>query len=176
MRGTTGLLAVASVGAALAAGAALGGNDDHRNQRNHFRVSLDGYQEVLPVSTPARGALVLQIAPDEQSIGYALRYEGLQGTVTQAHIHFGRPAINGNIVLWLCGTATNPGPAGTPTCPGPNGGSVSGTLDAADVQATSQGIAAMELSEVIAALRARSGYGNVHSSLFPGGEIRGNLR
>ena len=175
MRAKTTLIAVAAVGAALAAGTALGGND-HRNQRNHFRVLLDGYQEVPPVSTPARGALVLQIARDEQSIGYALRYDGLQGAITQAHIHFGRPAINGNIVLWLCGTASNPGPAGTPTCPGPSGGSVSGTLDAADVQATTQGIAAMELSEVIDALRSRSGYGNVHSSLFQGGEIRGNIR
>ena len=87
MRGTTRLIAVAAVGAAIAASAALG-DDDHRNRRNHFRVSLDGYQEVLPVSTPAHGVLVLQIARDEQSIGYALRYEGLQGTVTQAHIHF----------------------------------------------------------------------------------------
>src|SRR5262245_56330874 len=175
MRGKATLIAIASAGAAFAAGTALG-HGDRDNQRNHFRVSLDGYQEVPPVSTPARGALALQIAPDEQSIGYALRYDGLQGTVTQAHIHFGRPAINGSIVLWLCGTASNPGPAGTPTCPGPNGGEISGTLDAADVQATSQGIGATELSEVIAALRNRSGYGNVHSSLFPGGEIRGNLR
>lgn len=79
-------------------------------------------------------------------------------------------------MLWLCGTAAAPGPAGTPVCPGPNGGSVSGTLDAADVQATTQGIAAMELSEVIEALRNRAGYGNVHSSLFQGGEIRGNIR
>jgi hypothetical protein len=80
-------------------------------------------------------------------------------------------------VLWLCGTASNPGPAGTPPCPGPNSGEISGTLDAADVQAAaSQGIAAMEFSEVIAALRSRSGYGNVHSTLFGGGEIRGNIR
>jgi hypothetical protein len=172
MRGKSTLITIACAGAALVAGTALG--HARENQRNHFRVLLDGYQEVVPVSTPARGMLVLQIAPDEQSIGYALRYDGLQGAVTQAHIHFGRPAINGNIVLWLCGTAGFPGPAGTPTCP--SSGSVSGTLDAADVQATTQGIAAGELAEVIEALRNRSGYGNVHSSLFGGGEIRGNLR
>lgn len=168
------VITIAAMGVALVAGTALGHG---RHLRNHFRAVLDGYQEVPPVSTPARGTLVLQIARDQQSIGYALEYSGLQGNVTQAHIHFGRPAINGGIVLWLCGTATNPGPAGTPVCPGPNGGSVSGTLDAADVQAvTAQGIAAAEFSEVIAALRSRSAYGNVHSSLFPGGEIRGNIR
>ena len=170
------LITIGAIGVALVAGTALGHG---RDQRNAFRVRLDGYQEVPSVSTPASGGLVLHVAPDGLSLGYALRYENLQGNVTQAHIHFGRTAINGGIVLWLCGTATNAGPAGTPVCPGPNSGSVSGTLDASDVVAPmpmNQGILAGEFSEVVDALRNHAAYGNVHSNLFPGGEIRGNIR
>ena len=33
-----------------------------------------------------------------------LTYTGLQGTVTQAHIHVAQPSVNGSIVIWLCQT------------------------------------------------------------------------
>jgi hypothetical protein len=38
-----------------------------------------------------------------------------------------------------------------------------------------QGIAAGEFSELVDALRAGRAYANVHSSKFPGGEIRGQI-
>jgi len=171
------VITIAAIGVALVAGTALGHG---RSQRNAFRVLLDGYQEVTPpsgpISTTGSGALTLHVAPDGNSLGYALRYDDLVGDVLQAHIHFGRPAINGGIMVFLCTNLGN-GPAGTPTCPGPKSGEVSGTLDAADVVGPAgQGIAAGEFSEVVDALRNRSAYGNVHSSLYPGGEIRGNIR
>jgi len=167
------VITIAAIGVALVAGTALG---QVQNQRNGFRVLLDGYQVVVPVSTTGTGALTVDVAPDGLSLGYALRYDDLVGNVLQAHIHFGRPAINGGIMVFLCTNLGN-GPAGTPTCPGPNSGEVSGTLTAADVIGPSgQGIAAGEFSEVVDTLRTRSAYGNVHSSVYPGGEIRGNIR
>jgi hypothetical protein len=41
--------------------------------------------------------------------------------------------------------------------------------------ANAQGIAAGEFAEVLKAIRAGVVYVNVHSALFPGGEIRGQL-
>ena len=78
-------------------------------------------------------------------------------------------------MVFLCGTATNPGPAGTPTCP--QSGTVSRTVTAADaIGPTGQGITAGEMGRVVDAIRAGAAYGNVHSVMFPAGEARGQLR
>ena len=172
-------IAIAAVAASVVAGGAVaqGPFVVNPNQRAGFHVSLDGYQEVPPLSTTGRGLVTLHVSPDGQSLGYALRYSDLVGDVLQAHIHFGRPAINGGIMVFLCTNLGN-GPAGTPACPGPHDGEVSGTLDAADVVggASGQGIAAGEFAEVLATLRNRAAYANVHSMLYQAGEIRGNIR
>lgn len=85
--------------------------------------------------------------------------------------------MNGSIVIWFCGTPSNPGPAGTQTCP--QSGTITGTITAANVVAgsmTSQQLDAGELDEVIAAIRGGVAYANVHTELSPGGEIRGQIR
>ena len=143
----------------------------------HIQATLTGYEEVPVVSTVATGEFVGMINRDDQSIDYQLTYSGLQGTVTQAHIHVAQLSVNGSIVIWLCGTAANPGPAGTPTCT-PGSGIFTGTITAANVVAgatASQQLAAGELAEVIAAIRAGAAYANVHTNLSPGGEIRGQI-
>jgi hypothetical protein len=144
------------------------------------RAKLTGFQEVPSVATVARGEFLAKIADDEQSIDYELTYEGLQGNVTQAHIHFAQRHVNGGIVLWFCGTASNPGPMGTPMCT-PGSGKFTGTFVAANVQAigggnVAQQVAAGEIEKVIAALRAGAAYANVHTELSPGGEIRGQIK
>jgi hypothetical protein len=53
---------------------------------------------------------------------------------------------------------------------------VTGTLVAADVVGPSaQGVAAGEFAEFVKALRKRAAYVNVHTDLYPSGEIRGNV-
>jgi CHRD domain len=145
-----------------------------------IEATLTGDEEVPVVSTVASGEFRARISFDEQSIDYVLTYSGLQGTVTQGHIHVAQPNVNGVIVVWLCQTQASPSPvSGTPTCP--ESGSVSGTITAADVvqpappTAPTQQILAGELFKVIAAIRAGFAYANVHTNLSPGGEIRGQI-
>ena len=78
--------------------------------------------------------------------------------------------------MWLCGTTTNPGPAGTPVCPA-SPGTVTDSFTAADVvdTARTQGITTGEFDELVDAIRDGFTYANVHSSLSPGGEMRGQL-
>jgi CHRD domain-containing protein len=146
------------------------------NGPRHGRATLDGYQEIPTLSTPASGSLRVTISPDENSLTYTLSYEGFETNVLQSHIHLGRPAFSGGIMVFFCTNLTPPaGVPVPPACP-LGGGTVTGTLTAADVVGPSaQGVATGEFSEVVAALRAGAAYGNVHTTRFPGGEIRGQV-
>lgn len=146
-------------------------------------TDMDGYQEApSTINTPASGEFVARIRQDGSAIDYTLTYRNLVN-VTQAHIHFGRPATTGGIVLWLCNQTASP-PATIPVPPtcqsdaAATGSTITGTLTAADmVAAPNQGVTAdaVGFTDVIDAIRAGAAYANVHSTTRPSGEIRGNL-
>ena len=149
---------------------AIAGGSKHKLKE----VTLEGYQENPDVSSNATGSFAATIAKDDQSLTYTLSYSGLEGDVLMSHIHFGKPAVNGGISIWLCGTAALPGPAGTPVCPA--SGTVTRTVTAADVVGPAgQGIDPGAFAEIVAAIRAGHAYANVHSSKWPGGEIRAQI-
>src|SRR5215510_62697 len=139
---------------------------------------LTGYEESPAVSTTATGEFTATIAHDGEVIQYTVTFSGLQGLVTQAHIHVAQLGVNGSIVIYLCQTTTNPDPTGlAPECP--QQGSVSGEITTANVIAGSmapQQLAAGDLAAVVAAIRAGAAYANVHTTPSPGGEIRGQIR
>ena len=145
------------------------------SQAENFRAFLHGYAEVPSVSTRSEGVFEAISAGDWTSIEYVLSYSGLQATIQQAHIHFAQAGVNGPIVVWLCGTTTNPGPAGTQTCP--QTGSVRGTITSANVLASpsTQQLPAGAIGQIISALKAGAAYVNIHSAASPGGEIRGQI-
>ena len=157
----------------MATGGVLAQSD---NSKRNGHADLSGYQENPTLSSPASGTLDVRISKSGDSVDYTLTYSGISTNVLFSHIHIGRPAINGGIMVFLCTNGTPPaGVPIPPACP-QGGGTVSGTLTAADVLAvTAQGIGAGEFSEVVAALRSEAAYGNVHSTTYPTGEIRGQV-
>jgi len=161
------LIIVGGIGLAAAALAAPG--------FKVIRERLIGYQEVPAVSTVARGDFHARISNDNTMIAYELSYSGLEGDVQQAHIHFGQHSVNGQIVVFLCTNLGN-GPPGTQACPAPPA-TITGVLAAADMigLAAGQGIEAGEFAELLRAVRAGATYVNVHSTKFPGGEIRAQI-
>lgn len=174
-------LAAMSATTALADGKS-NGNGNGKDTDNTFATKLIGYNETpLTINSTGSGAFIATVNEDGTAINYTLSYRDLSSTVTQAHIHFGRPAITGQIVLFLCfNPAVITPPAGVPlpqTCPPPPA-TISGTLTAADVIARpTQGIdgGAAGFAEMIKAMRAGAAYANVHSTTFPSGEIRGAI-
>jgi hypothetical protein len=95
--------------------------------------------------------------------------------VTQAHIHFGKIHVPGGIMVFFCTNLGN-GPAGTPLCPA-SGGTVTGTWTAASVVGpTGQNVTPGDFSAVIDALNSNTAYANIHTTKFPAGEIRGQVR
>lgn len=141
---------------------------------------LSGYEENPDLSTTGTGSFSARLSNDSTSIHYKLSYSGLEGAVTQSHVHFGKTAINGGISFWLCETANVQSPvATTPTCPSP-GGTVEGDITAAEVigpnnPPANQGIEPGNLPEILAAMRAGHAYANVHSTKWPGGEVRAQI-
>jgi CHRD domain-containing protein len=166
-----GAIAVGTVVAAVATGSAA----TARGGPNNFREQLTGYEETpVALSTTGSGQAFVHINRQEDEISYRLSYTALEGNVLQAHIHFGAPAQSGGISVFLCTNLGN-GPAGTQECPAAPA-TVTGTLAAADVIGPAgQGIAAGQFDELVDAIREGVTYVNVHSSLYPAGEIRGQI-
>lgn len=167
--------------AALAAGAvatlAIGSYAGAQSGKSNVKTeAMIGYLEAPPVSTAAHGSFEAHIDDGGDVVRYTLEYSGLEGDIRQAHIHFGQRSVSAGIIVWLCETAQNqsPSPDTTPDCP--QSGSVSDSVGPSDVIGPAgQGIAAGEFEEFVAALRAGRGYANVHTTKFPGGEIRGQI-
>ena len=144
-----------------------------------FKTRLTGYQETpLTINTAGSGEFKAKIVHGGTEIDYELTYRDLSSPVRQAHIHFGRPAITGGIVLFLCTNLTPPpgvpAPQACPAAPA----TITGTLTAANViPVPGQGIdaGAEGLAEMIEAMHAGAAYANVHTVTFPSGEIRGRL-
>jgi hypothetical protein len=172
-----------AVAVAVAAGATAAGTVAVAGGGREFNEDLTGYEEVPAISTTGNGEFRARIDRREDVIRYRLSYEDLEGDVLQAHIHFAQRAVNGAIVAFLCSNLPNP-PANTPGCPGPREGTVEGTIEPEDVRDTTmampppvggQGIEAGAFDELVDAIRAGVTYANVHSTKWPGGEIRGQL-
>jgi hypothetical protein len=147
----------------------------------NLRADLEAFQEVPAVSSPATGQFRARVIKNS-SIEYTLTYKGLEADATQAHIHFGQEGVNGGIVVFLCQAATADPTGLAPQCP-LREGTVSGTLTAANLapntQAQGQGIeeaSAPVFAELLRAIREDVTYANVHTTKFPSGEIRGQIR
>lgn len=144
--------------------------------KRSFGARLTGFLETpASISSTGTGTFSIKVNSKEGSAEYELRYGELEGAqVLFAHIHFGQPRTSGGVMVFLCSNSGAPVP--TPACPGPAGGTVTGTLTADDlIGPSAQGVASGEFSEFVDALRNRSAYVNVHTDLFPSGEVRGNI-
>jgi hypothetical protein len=132
-----------------------------------FTTTLSGAEEVPPRDTIAGGNAVFVLSQDGTELKYRLVVNNIEN-VTQAHIHIGPPGVNGGVVLFLYPSAP---PA--QLIPGLSNGLLGhNTATAADLRGPLQG---QPLSALIEALETGNAYVNVHTSQFPGGEIRGQV-
>ena len=174
MRKVALLTVLAAIGI-LSIGAVAIADDDGGNGPNGAR--LNGYQEATSVSTTGFGSFHIKFNKNNTA-DYVLSYRDVETPVNQAHIHFAQRSVNGPVDVFLCRT-TQPVPPGAqtaPTCP-PTIGTVSGRITPADIiaQAPDRGIEAGNWAEFKAAVKVGHTYANVHSTRFPGGEIRGQI-
>ena len=172
----------------LVAGAALAGlgasslmaHDDEDGGRDHdgrfvVRTTLEGFQEVPALSTSGHGTFRAVVDTNANTITWKLTYDELVAPPTQSHVHFGQKSVNGGVSFFLCSNLGN-GPAGTQTCPaGP--AELTGVITPdLVIGPAGQGITAGSFAKIVAAIKDGTAYANVHSTTYPGGEIRGQLR
>jgi hypothetical protein len=180
------MLLLASSTLALLATASVAHDDGPSNRHhrsNRVSAELRPTNEVPALSSPASGRFRATIDENNQTIAYELSYDNLEGNVVQAHIHVGQRSVNGGISVFLCGNPpavpAAPVPA-PPACPAPPA-TVTGVLTPANIIGpNAQGIAPTsdtvnEFAELVSLLRSGVTYANVHSSKFPGGEVRGQV-
>ncbi len=147
-----------------------------------FSARLNGFNELgaLNAQTGAvlsdgTGTVSLYLNQKAGSIDYTLAYSNVgttppkTGTVSQAHIHFGKSRDCG-VIVFFCTNMAN-GPAGTPACPD-HSGTVSGTWTAASVVGpAAQNIAAGNFDGLVDAIISNTAYANIHTTskpAFPG--------
>jgi hypothetical protein len=103
------------------------------------------------------------------AIDYWISVDNIQN-VMMAHIHIGAAGQNGPVAVWLY-------PASAPPVliPGVVSRMIgSGTITPANFAGGP--LAGQPLSALVNALNSGGAYANVHTSQFPGGEIRGQIR
>jgi hypothetical protein len=144
-----------------------------------FHADLVGFNEA-PLSIFSQGQGTLALSLDKklttQSLTFTLTFSGLSSDVTQAHIHLGEKHQAGGIFVFFCTNLGN-GPAGTQACPA-GGGTVTGMITAASIlPIPAQGFPAGSFDALVTAITSTSEatYANVHTTNFPGGEIRGQI-
>ncbi len=141
-----------------------------------FADNLEGANEVPPNASPGTGFATVTIDTTAHTMRVEVTFADLVGLTTASHVHIstGAPGSNGPVVTQ------------TPTFTGFPLGVSSGSYDhlfdltlassynASFVAANGGSTAAAEAA-LLLGLNAGKAYLNVHSNLFPGGEIRGNL-
>jgi hypothetical protein len=127
--------------------------DHHHGPKKQYDLSakLTSSQEVPPNNSTATGKLSGSFNSMSRVISYRLSWEGLTGDALNMHFHGpADPGVNAGVQVGITGFPTTPS------------GMVSGSDTLTEAQA--------------ADLLAGKWYVNVHTALYPGGEIRGQVK
>lgn len=114
-----------------------------------FFADLDGAQEVPPRVTPATGFAEVTYDDVSNLLSWDITFQDLLAPATAAHFHNAPFGVNGPVVVPIGGLA------------GLTAGNVLGS--------------GILLEALEPALLAENFYINIHTSVFPGGEIRGQV-
>jgi hypothetical protein len=146
-RGRATALGVAAL--SIAATALIGG-PARADTLEPYTALINGAQETPPVASPSQGVAFLTFNKNSSDLCYAISYSPLGGTELVAHFH--GPAAPGQAAGILHDISPSPSPLGSP-----KNGCV--TLSKDETKLLAKGLI----------------YINVHSSIAPAGEIRGQV-
>jgi len=163
---------------ALLAAVVLGTPQASRAAFIVYTATLNGPGESPPNASSGSGSAEVDVDTALNTMRVHVDFSGLLGTTTNAHIH-GATAIPGT---GTAGVATTvPAFAGFPL--GVTAGTYDRTLDMTSITsynpaflAANGGTTAAAESALFASFAAGTSYLNIHTTVYPGGEIRGFLQ
>lgn len=163
---TTAITRLFFIFAICAAAPAVADDDDDVK----FIATLTGAQEVPEVATPASGEMKARFDDGFTKVKINLRVRNLIGSLTRVHFHCARPSANGPIVFGII----DPGRLTF------DGKRIRGTLTNEDFNGancvTTSGRPVENIAALVFAMQDGLIYVNVHTDMFPAGEIRGQMR
>ena len=116
---------------------------------NNFNFTLSGAEQVPPNASAGTGSCNVVLDDVTGAVSVSCNFSGLSSVATAAHIHgLAGPGINAGVILALTATAAT-----------------SGTITGNGI------ISAAQVTGMIGGLT----YINLHSSMYPGGELRGQV-
>ncbi|HVG84963.1 MAG TPA: CHRD domain-containing protein [Vicinamibacterales bacterium] len=149
--------------AGAAALALLVGSASAEAQTMRFTALLSGANEVPGIASGSGGTATVTLNTATRAVTYKVDVYNMPSGTTQAHFHVGGPGVAGPVVVNF---VVQPNIS--------NDFSISGTATSADlVPRQAQGIGSWD--DFIEALVLGQVYANVHSTVNPGGEIRGQV-
>ncbi len=153
---------------AIATGVTLAGHERHDKAR--LRATLLGLHEVPPINSEGSGRFTAAIDRDDK-ITFKVTFENLSANLIVSHIHYAQFNVAGGVMIFLCGGG------GQPACPAATSGEFEGEITPANVTGPAgQGINPGDLASALRAIGDGEGYTNLHTTKFPGGEIRGQIK
>jgi hypothetical protein len=143
--------------------------DKDKDDGLEFQARLTGAQEVPQRDSPAKAVIEAEFDLGFTKLDVELNVsDNTVGKITRAHFHCAGPGANGPIVFGLF----DPGPF-------PVGNRVDGTLTNDDYTGAdcvpSIGRVVNNLASLAFAMRDGLIYANVHTTVFSGGELRGQM-
>lgn len=144
---------------------------------NIYTTLLDGSSEAPPNASPGTGMAKVTVDFDLVTMKVEASFSDLQGNVTAAHIHC-CTALPGAGTIGVATTLPS-----FPDFPlGVTLGTYDHTFDMTDASSynpafitANGGTVSGAFNALVAGLDGGSAYANIHSNIFPGGEIRGFL-
>lgn len=137
--------------------------NDATEDQSVLQASLAGANEVPPRPTGATGTAGFLV--EGTTVSYSIEVGGITN-ITGAHIHRGGAGVNGPIVVSLFPGGRTNFTTATAAVSGILG---QGSFTAAEVQVGT-------FDQLLSDMRSGNAYANVHTTAFPGGEIRGQVR
>ena len=175
--------ALAAIAVLLIGNLSTQANNNNDGNALRFSTRLSTFNEVPPKANGASGTFRARLSEDGTTLSWTFTWSGLSGPPLFAHIHFGLKGANYPVMTFFCGGPKgNPDILQKPDCPQTTSGSITGTTTAADIIAlntagatTDQALDQHDFAGFLRALGAGSAYANMHTTRFPGGEIRGQI-